>query len=114
MKKTLRKILAATIAVATISSVASTAVSAYVWYSDSDRVAYHEGSPIIRLQKMWTTSTFTREMLEGLISNSSNAWNNSTTYPVYNRFTSGNGTGNINVIAGKPQSLSDYYCIIIY
>lgn len=111
MKKTLRKILAATIAVATISSVASTAVSAYVWYSDSDRVAYHEGSPIIRLQKMWTTSTFTREMLEGLISNSSNAWNNSTTYPVYNRFTSGNGTGNINVIAGKPQSLSDYYGI---
>ena len=110
-KFTKRSVAAIVSAVMIVSYTVSVSAEDYVWYSDSEYVRYHEEIPEIRLKKMYTTSTFTRELVEGWISTAATNWRTSNTYPISNTFTSGNGTGDINFIAGKPQTLADNYGI---
>ncbi len=112
MKKFTKRFVAALAsAIMIISSAVSVSAEDYVWYSDSDIVRYHKEIPEIRLKKMYTTSKFTRSLVEDWINTAATNWRTSNTYSIPNTFTSGNGTGDINFIAGKPQTLADNYGI---
>lgn len=111
MKQALRKILAAAISVAAINSVASTAVSAYVWYSDSDIVYRYSSTPNVRVRGVGVDSTngFTRDYVEGLFENAITEWNKGS-YAVASNFIT-SGTGDIEVYAAKPKTIYDSYGI---
>ena len=111
MKQALRKILAAAISVAAINSVVSTAVSAYVWYSDSDIVYRYSSTPNVRVRGVGVDSTngFTRDYVEGLFENAITEWNKGS-YAVASNFIT-SGTGDIEVYAAKPKTIYDSYGI---